>query len=176
VMPTQSMCYTGQQWVWDGVLFEVLYPNQGSYQAPDIKDNNRSCVIKVTSRYGSMLLTGDIEKAAEEALLETHLHSDNKQSKLKSDVMIAPHHGSKTSSSHALIHAVDAKNIIFTVGYLNRFKHPKPAIMHRYVANDSTLYRSDNDGAVLIDFTAQNPIQIKAWRSVRARYWHDKIL
>lgn len=175
-IPTQSMCYTGQQWVWDGVLFEVLYPSQDSYQAPDIKDNNRSCVIKVTSHYGSMLLTGDIEKAAEEALLETHLHPDNKQTKLKSDIMIAPHHGSKTSSSHALIHAVDAKNIIFTVGYLNRFKHPKPAIMHRYVENDSALYRSDNDGAVLIDFTAQNSIQIKAWRSVRARYWHDKIL
>ncbi len=169
-VPKQSRCSAGQHWVWDDVKFEVLYPQKESYQDADIKDNNRSCVIKVNSRFGSLLLTGDIESQAEQILLE------NQAEELKSDVMIAPHHGSKTSSTNAFIQATNAKQIIFTVGYLNRFKHPKPEIMNRYQLNDATLYRSDHHGAVIIDFMQQRPFQINAWRTSHHRYWHDDFL
>ena len=163
----QLKCYSGQRWVWDAVKFEVLYPQVESYQDAAFKDNNRSCVIKVTSRFGSLLLTGDIEAQAEQILLE------NQAEKLRSDVMIAPHHGSKTSSTDALIQATNAKQVIFTVGYLNRFKHPKPEVMKRYEANGAVLYRSDVDGAVIIDFTEEDPLKINTWRALHRQYWHD---
>ncbi|PCI58278.1 MAG: DNA internalization-related competence protein ComEC/Rec2 [Methylophilaceae bacterium] len=166
----QLKCYAGQQWVWDAVRFEVLYPHKESYQATDMKDNNRSCVIKVTSRYGSILLTGDIEKEAEQSLLQ------EQKVKLKSDIMIAPHHGSKTSSTEGFISAAGAKHVIFTVGYLNRFKHPKPLVMSRYLVRGASLYRSDYHGAVIINFTKQTALRVNAWRSLDAKYWHDDFL
>jgi competence protein ComEC len=168
--PKQFKCFAGQRWVWDAVKFEVLYPQEDSYQDVDIKDNNRSCVIKVTSHFGALLLTGDIEAQAEQILLE------NQADKLKSDVMIAPHHGSKTSSTDALIEAVNVKHVIFTVGYLNRFKHPKPEIINRYQSNGATRYRSDHHGALIVDFMRESPLQINAWRTVYRRYWHDDFL
>lgn len=145
-MPKQLKCYAGQKWMWDRVSFEVLHPSVDSYQDAGIKDNNRSCVIKVTSQNGTILLTGDIEKDAERALLKTQRY------KLVSDVLVAPHHGSQTSSTEPFIKAVGAKHIIFTVGYLNRFKHPKPAVVNRFLATDSTLYRSDHHGAITLEF------------------------
>ena len=169
-MPKQLKCYAGQQWVWDAVRFEVLYPSAASYQNAALKDNDRSCVIKVTSRHGTLLLTGDIEKGAEETLLQKQKYQ------LKSDVIIAPHHGSKTSSTETFVNAVGAKYTVFTAGYLNRFKHPKPLIMSRYLEKKSTLYRSDYHGAILMEFTQQHPVYVHAWRLDEVKYWHDKYL
>ena len=163
-------CFAGQKWLWDGVRFEVLYPTAQSYQQDNIKDNNRSCVIKVTSRNGTILLTGDIEAEAESLLLQTQRY------KLKSDVLIAPHHGSKTSSTESFIQSVSAKHVIFTVGYLNQFRHPRPSVAGRYLENGAQLYRSDHHGAVLIDFMHSHPIQPRSWRLDGAKYWHDKYL
>ena len=127
--------------------------------------------MKISSQFGSILLTGDIEELAETSLLETNTD------KVHSDVLVAPHHGSKTSSSVGFVQAVGAKHIIFTVGYLNRFKHPKPMIEKRYEDSGARLYRSDYNGALLIDFTrktnVQSNMQILAWRQSQPRYWHD---
>lgn len=160
-------CFAGQHWQWDGVSFEVLYPSWKSDENTSLTDNNRSCVVKITSQYGSILLTGDIEELAETSLLETNKNA------LASDVLVAPHHGSKTSSSVGFVQAVGAKHIIFTVGYLNRFKHPKPMIEKRYEDSGAWLYRSDYNGALLIDFTRKTNVRIQAWRQAEPRYWHD---
>jgi competence protein ComEC len=140
-MPRNTLkCFAGQHWRWDDVNFDVLYPSIESYENLNLTDNNRSCVVKITSQFGSILLTGDIEELAENALLEAGLQHNNYEAagdaalvknKLKSDVLIAPHHGSKTSSSVNFVQAVGAKHIVFTVGYLNRFNHPKPMIEKR---------------------------------------------
>ena len=187
-LPKKTMkCFAGQHWRWDNVSFEVLYPTLESYENAELKDNNRSCVLKVTSQFGSILLTGDIEKEAEKTLLENSLQANiykgsgdvalNNESLvnnlLKSDVLIAPHHGSKTSSTVDFIQLVGAKHIIFTVGYLNRFKHPKPLIEKRFEESGAITYRSDFQGAVLIDFKKNNAIKINAWRQTQPRYWHD---
>jgi competence protein ComEC len=166
--PSALKCFAGQHWQWDGVQFEVLYPSWQSYEDVTLTDNNRSCVVKITSQFGSILLTGDIEELAEATLL-----SDNKNA-LASDILIAPHHGSKTSSSVAFVQAVRAKQVIFTVGYLNRFNHPKPMIEKRYEESGANEYRSDYKGALTIDFTPKPPLQIKAWRQQQPRYWHDR--
>ena len=172
-MPRQLHCFAGQKWTWDAVNFEVLYPSLLSYANLDetnikLTDNNRSCVIKVTSQFGSVLLTADIEKEAEAALLQA-----NKDG-LASDVLIAPHHGSKTSSTPEFVQAVGAKHTIFTVGYLNRFKHPKPEIEQRYAESGAHLYRSDYQGEIDIDFSKAQALQVRAWRQIQPKYWQDK--
>jgi competence protein ComEC len=176
-------CLAGQHWRWDDVNFEVLYPTLESYENAELKDNNRSCVLKVTSQFGSILLTGDIEKEAEKALLEHALQLNihaasgdvtSENNVLKSDVLIVPHHGSKTSSTVDFVQAVSAKHSIFTVGYLNRFKHPKPLIEKRFEESGANIYRSDYHGALLLDFTRSKPIKIETWRQNQPRYWQEK--
>jgi len=161
------LCYAGQSWMWDGVRFDMLHPSSSSYEDADIKDNNRSCVLRVTSQFGSLLLTGDIEREAEQELLETL------PDKLAVDVLVVPHHGSKTSSTPAFIAAVQPKVTIFTVGYRNRFGHPKQAVLERYAQIGSKAYRSDNDGAVLLNFANNKAIAMTRWRYQAQRYWQD---
>lgn len=165
-------CFTGQSWQWDKVKFEVLNPNVRSYENPDISDNNRSCVLKVSSQFGSVLLTGDIEKSAEGALLQAN-NDEATSDILSSDVLIAPHHGSKTSSTDDFVRTVAAKHVIFTVGYLNRFKHPKLLIESRYIDSGAINYRSDYHGALQINFTKNQPLIVQSWRQLQPKYWHD---
>lgn len=166
---SEKRCIAGQRWLWDGVSFEVLHPSLESYSDEMLKDNDRSCVLKIASGAGSLLLTGDIEKTAESQLLSTYSRS------LKSDVLVVPHHGSKTSSTPAFIAAVQPQVSLFTVGYLNRFGHPKPLITDRHQALGSRIYRSDQHGAVQLQFNAQSgQIKISDSRGQQKRYWHDK--
>lgn len=161
-------CYAGQRWVWDGVDFEVLHPQLESYEDAAVKDNNRSCVLKISSASGSLLLTGDIEKGVEAALVGLDM------GELKSDVLVAPHHGSKTSSSVAFVEAVAPSVVIFTSGYLNRFKHPASMAVTRYQALNSDTFRSDYHGAVEVNYVRNKPIiEALSWRSQYKRYWHD---
>jgi len=90
---------------------------------------------------------------------------------LKSDVLIAPHHGSKTSSTPEFVATVEPAMTIFTVGYRNRFGHPKAQVVDRYEAINSRIYRSDQDGAVLLDFTEKQGIAVQRWRQNAKRYW-----
>ena len=168
-------CFAGQRWTWDAVKFEVLHPQLGSYEDAAWTDNNRSCVLKITSASGSLLLTGDIEKSVELALIESQA-SQQAFIPLKSDVMIAPHHGSKTSSSAGFIEAVKPELTIFTAGYLNRFRHPRSEVLTRYEQAGSRTLRSDYDGAVLLNFAAGDKtavITADSWRKQNKHYWHD---
>ena len=160
-------CYAGQSWVWDGVRFEVLYPDVMIYDNPDIKDNNRSCVLRVASQFGSLLLTGDIERLAEYQLLQM------RPNHLASNLLVVPHHGSKTSSTDAFIRMVKPQIAIFTVGYRNRFGHPKPEVLARYQQAGSKIYRSDQDGALMLEFNRVQGIAITRWRQQERRYWQD---
>mgnify|MGYP002355111768 CR=1 FL=1 len=114
-------CSAGQAWFWDGVRFEVLYPPVASF----FKGNNGTCVLKLSTSTKSLLLTGDIEKEGEVVLLSS-------PEKLTADVLVAPHHGSKTSSTEAFIDAVHPKVALFPVGYRNQYHLPSPIIVKRY--------------------------------------------
>jgi competence protein ComEC len=164
VMPHEA-CHAGQQWQWDQVTFRVLYPAQG---LPDgVKDNDKSCVIQMISAHGSLLLTGDIERYAEQALLVSAPKG------LASHVMTMPHHGSKTSSSMAFVHAVRPEIAIATAGYLNRFGHPKLEVVARYDALGAQTLRSDNDGAIMLDFTQGSRPSVIRWRAIEPHYWEQ---
>ena len=160
-------CYAGQTWLWDGVRFDVLYPSLSDYDNLNTdknpKDNNKSCVVKVTSQHGSVLLTGDIEKESEAKLLERYGDA------LESDLMTVPHHGSKTSSSSAFLALVDPVYAVFTVGYLNRFGHPKSLITQRYDDLKIATERTDESGAVSFNFGTD--ITTQNWRDAHHRYW-----
>ena len=164
--PQPRLCYRGQHWQWDGVQFEMLSPEIGSYENTEIKDNNRSCVLKITSRFGSLLLPADIERKSELDLLE------QVPDKLAADALVVPHHGSKTSSTAAFIAQVHPSIAVVTNGYRNRFKHPNAEVISRYQQAGSRIYRSDRDGAVLLDF-GQAGIAIKRWRSAAPHYWDE---
>ena len=160
-VPQRHMsCVDGQRWRWDGVVFEVLYPQPQAYLNLPRKTNNMSCVIRVTSAHGSVLLTGDIEAVDERRLLSRHADA------LRSDVLVVPHHGSNTSSTAEFLSAVGASRAVFSAGYRNRFGHPRPKVLERYRARNATLFRNDEDGAVTFDFSAKG-ISVQRQRTVR---------
>ncbi len=156
-----SMCYAGQTWVWDSVEFEVLHPQLGS----SFTGNNASCVLKVSSQYGSVLLTGDIEKQAEASLVQ------NMREKIKADIILVPHHGSKTSSGDDFIRSVAAEVGFISAGYRNRFGFPKQDIMSRYESHGVKTFVSYKSGELSAKF-AETGLIIEQYRSKTRRFWH----
>lgn len=161
-------CLAGQAWYWDGVMFEILHPTAQTYQNPHRKTNPSSCVLKITAEYGSVMIPADIDRQSEQWLLNYF------PEKLPSTVLVAPHHGSLTSSSPEFVDAVNPEFTIFTVGYRNRFGHPRHKVVERYQSLKSTLFRSDWHGAVLIRFE-QNGLSVESWRQRKQRYWYQKM-
>ncbi len=161
-------CFAGQAWQWDGVRFEMLHPLYGSYADTDLKDNDRGCVLRVATSHGVLLLPADIERMSELQLLERNPEA------VAADVIVVPHHGSKTSSTPDFVSHVAPRVAVFTVGYRNRFRHPRPEVVQRYVDAGSRILRSDLDGAVLIEFDRKG-ISLSRWRSSRPRYWQDRV-
>ena len=157
-------CMDGQSWQWDGVDFEMLHPEPGSYDIAQIRDNNRGCVLRISIGNQHILLTADIEKDSEQQLLGSNAE------KLPASLLVVPHHGSKTSSTERFIAAVHPGYAVFTVGYRNRFGHPKRDIVRRYADSGSTLLRSDADGAILVNMNAGG-LEIKRYRKTHGRYW-----
>jgi competence protein ComEC len=160
-------CIAGQRWNWDGVQFTVLHPTRAEYEDPRAKTNDRSCVVHIDSAFGSALLTGDLEAKSEAALLRADASS------LRADVLVVPHHGSRTSSTPAFIQAVAPKFAVFACGYRNRFGHPRPDIVARYEAASVRMMRTDFDGAVTFAFAPATPLQPSLARDQRRRYWME---
>lgn len=159
-------CEAGQSWDWDGVRFSILHPTRDSYATENIKTNDRGCVLKVESAGGSVLIAADIEKRSEAELLRRD------RANLRSDVLLVPHHGSKTSSTADFIAAVAPKVAIFTVGYRNRFRHPHPEVIARYIDFGSRVLRSDESGAITVKFLRTGWV-VETQREKGKRYWHD---
>ncbi len=154
-------CRAGQRWRWDGVLFEMLHPRPGSR----LRGNNRSCVLRVSRPGQALLLTGDIEEAAEKELVAGHGGA------LASQVLVAPHHGSRTSSSPALLEQVRPAMVLFPVGYRNRFGFPKQDIINRYRERGVSILDTARSGAIEVRFTGKDSRTIQYRRKLR-RFWH----
>lgn len=163
-------CFAGQQWEWDGVQFEMLHPSRASYEEPVWKDNDRSCVLKISTRGGRrILLPADIERRSERVLALEQAQA------LAADVLVVPHQGSKTSSTPAFVRAVGPETVIFPVSYRNRFGHPHVEVLQRYRNLGSRIYRSDRDGALLLNIDGAGSISIVPYRAVYRRYWQTKM-
>ena len=140
----------------------MLAPTPADFAGSPRKANNLSCVLRVSTRKGAMLLTGDIERAAENALLA-------QGDRLRADVLLVPHHGSRTSSDPRFVAAVAPAWAIVASGYRNRFAHPNAEIIHRYEAAGANILRTDLDGAIQISLG--QGISVSSERSARPRYW-----
>ncbi len=161
-----SRCERGQRWVWDGVSFEVLHPAAGAYLA-ETKTNHLSCVLMVEAGGRRMLLTSDIEAEDEAELLAISPQY------LAADILLVPHHGSRTSSTADFIRAVAARDAVIPVGYRSRFGHPKAEVLERYEQAGSRIWRTDRDGAISVTLGQGDGLPV-AWRQQRARYWQGR--
>ncbi len=164
-------CSAGQRWTSDAVSFELMHPLPDVYAVRDgkaqVKPNAKSCVLRVEALGHSMLLTADIEKPQEAELLERDPR------KLRTDVLLVPHHGSRTSSSDAFLNATAPSIAIVQSGYLNRFNHPRPDVMARYAQRAIPVLRNDVDGAITVTL-ASNGVSIARYRQDHPRYWHGR--
>jgi competence protein ComEC len=162
-----TACLAGQAWAWDGVRFAILHPFPGDYR-PGAKTNALSCVLRVVGADGrSALLTGDVEAAGEARLVaRARAAPDGEDARLRSDVLVVPHHGSRTSSTDAFLDAVRPSVAVIQVGYRSRYGHPAPDVVARYRAHGIPVVRSDHCGA----WTWAGG-HAGCTRDLRRRYW-----
>ena len=156
-------CEAGQRWRWDGVDFEVLWPGAAEYERQH-KPNALSCVLRVQGRATSLLLAGDIEAAQERALVAAG------DAALRSDILLVPHHGSRTSSSAPFLDAVRPRLALVQAGYRNRYGHPAADVLERYRERGIALRLSPDCGAWMLG--ADDAPQGSCERDVARRYWH----
>ncbi len=173
---TFRRCQAGQAWTVDGVRFDFVHPaaphagggsrdNSGARSAGRAgRSNENGCVLRVRGHYHSALLPGDIGVDQEDALAPTLG---------RSDLVLAPHHGSATSSGDALVRAAAATHLIVQAGYRNRFGHPAERVLRRWQRAGADIWRTDLDGAVLVESEAAG-LRVRALAEERARYWHGQ--
>lgn len=157
-------CAAGQSWSWSGVRFAVLHP---AYRpdAGKLRDNARSCVLRIDAGGHSALVAADIEADSERDLLTAG-------ATLSADVLVVPHHGSRTSSTDGFVAAVRPSVAVMSLGYRNRFGHPHPDVDARYRRAGVTIVRTDRDGAVAFTLGPRPPVPDLQRHRAR-RYWHD---
>jgi competence protein ComEC len=155
-------CAASQSWLWDEVKFTMLSPSQAF-----ISENDNSCVLKVQSAHGTVLLTGDIEALAESWLVKTY------GNELKAEVLVAPHHGSKTSSTIDFLRTVQPGYVLVPAGYRNQFGHPHKDVLARYQQVNAKWLNSADSGAVTVN-VKNDEFVVQGMRQAESKYWNAK--
>jgi competence protein ComEC len=151
-------CIAGDAWAWDGVRFEILHP-RADFGA---RGNDSSCVLKVEAGASALLVTGDIERRGEAALLG---------GTLAADVVVVPHHGSATSSSPPFVAAVGARLAIVSAAHANRWSFPRSEVRERWERSGAAMVVTGDAGAVTVELGPAG-VAVSTQREVRHRYWH----
>jgi competence protein ComEC len=154
-------CLAGQAWNWDGVDFTILNPDIARFN----RANDNSCVLQVRTRYGNVLLPADVEARAEHAMIERW------GGRLHSEVLVAPHHGSNTSSTPEFLDAVSPEYVLFPAGYRSRYHHPSAAVVRRYADRGIAMRDSPAAGAIEIRLRATG-LEAAAYRQQHRRFWY----
>lgn len=155
-------CRSGQRWTWDDVQFQILHPDDGRYD-----DNNSSCVLLVTAGEHSVLLAGDIGSSVEKKLLRAW-------PELRPTVVVAPHHGSKSSSSWTFVGRLQPDWVVYSSGFQNRYGHPSPEVEQRYRQVGAMAFTTALDGAARFTLTPHLPLQAIAERDRQRRFWRAR--
>lgn len=159
---TARVCRAGEAWRWpSGVTFQVLSPDASRGQS----SNNSSCIIQVHIGEFSLLLPGDIEAKGEKDVVAYW------RSALQSEILLASHHGSATSSSFPWIKSVQPRQLVFSNGYLNQFGHPHNAVRTRFEQRGTSTFSTALEGALEIYIDPNHAILIKSNRTLQRRYW-----
>jgi competence protein ComEC len=160
-----TRCVAGQQWQWDGIDFKVLHPAASDYDAIN-KPNALSCVLRISNGQRAALLVGDLEQPQEFRLVRDGAD-------LRADVLLVPHHGSKTSSSDAFLDTVRPSIALVQAGYRNRFGHPAPPVLARYVARRIRVIDSPHCGAAT--WRSEHPSMVTCQRIIEPHYWDHRL-
>jgi competence protein ComEC len=151
-------CHEYPDWYWDGVLFRFLVADSATGST-----NNRSCILQVIGHH-RLLLPGDIEALQESKLVAAY------GDELAADVLLAPHHGSGTSSSQQFVDRVRPGQVVFTLARNNRWGFPVESVAARYQAIGARIYRSDRDGAIRFTSEAEG-LRVGTLRNPPRRIW-----
>lgn len=161
-----SPCLAGNQMNWQGLTIDFLWPN-----LPIAKHNDDSCVVKISDGKRSVLLTGDISKKIEHQLIHQYDSSSvGEHSMLQADILVVPHHGSKTSSSIQFIQHVSPQYAVFSAGFLNRWKMPVASIVERYHQRGVNTFNTAENGMIQFVITPEG-IELKTYRQDMWPFW-----
>ena len=167
-------CRFGQRWEWDGVEFVIWHPHEETVFAEQYpgKPNEMSCVLEVRNQQSSLWLTGDVERQGEAEITE---RLDKKMLQEIGDrelIFMAPHHGSKTSSSLALLKRLEPNQAFAQNGYRNRYGHPHPDVIARYLGLGIPFYQTPQTGAQTWLFKSNEKSKMRFLRDEARRLWH----
>jgi competence protein ComEC len=157
-----QQCSAGQRWEWEGVAFEFVHPLASDYNKP-FSPNARSCVLRIHAQGQTVLLTADIEALQEHALAQRLGDA------IRADVLLVPHHGSKTSSTEGFIDTVQPRWALFQHGYRNRYGHPAAVVVDRYKQRGIRMLYSPSCGAMY--WRSDQPQEVLCQRDIDKRYW-----
>ena len=155
-------CLRGQSWAWDGVRFSILHPTEGFSGGL----NDGSCVLLIEAPGGRALLTGDIEQRGEPALLAAYV-------RLPVDLVVAPHHGSRTSSSPPLVAATRPGWVVFSTNWRNRWGFPAVPVVERWQRAGAQPLSTERHGEIIIRFDPTGPRPPVVRRHADCRAWLD---
>jgi competence protein ComEC len=170
-------CTAGDTWQWDGVTFTFLHPQESSLTLLDsskqktrklkLSTNAQSCVLKIAGQHHAALLPGDLPAQQERALVKKYGDA------LSAEVVVAPHHGSATSSSAEFVQTTRARHVVALVGHRNRFQHPDATVQRRWRQAGAIFWRADLHGAITV-YSQRAKLIVKAQRDAQRRYWHPR--
>lgn len=158
-----QFCYAGSKWLLGELHLDILSPYLLTKN-----NNNNSCVIRISDNHHSVLLTGDIEKKQESILI------DKLNENLMSNILLAPHHGSKHSSSEAFIVKVKPQWVVFSAGFLNRWKFPADQVKVRYRNQSVKMVNTGLNGFIRFKMEKAH-IQVQTYREDLAPYWYHHL-
>jgi competence protein ComEC len=155
-------CRSGETWFWNEVEFRILWP----VGKARLSSNDRSCVVQVITGGGRILLTGDIEVKAEQALVRDY------GTELESSVLVVPHHGSNTSSTLSFLSAVRPKIAVVSAGSHNRYGHPSSEVVDRYKRLGIHWLNTARHGEIIIE-SGNRRNTVRTWIQRHRRFWHS---
>lgn len=159
-------CRAGDQWTWSGVHFAILHPGAVTGEASVPTGNDTSCVLRVETGGRSLLITGDLGKRMETGLVERIGKG------LASDVLVAGHHGSLTSTGETFLEMVAPRWVLFAAGYGNPFGFPAMAVKDRVRTRGIAVLETGIAGAIELRLGADGVLQGPwGWRAQVHRLW-----
>ncbi len=160
---SRETCHASDSWIWDGVTFQWLHPGLQRYE----RDNDSSCVLLVSAGGHTALITGDIEAAAERDLVRSGALPPI-------DIVVVPHHGSRTSSTAAFVAAARPRWAVYAVGYRNRWNFPVQHVQERWEQQGAHGLRTSHSGAITFTLVPGQALALPTeWRRMQARPWRD---
>ncbi|MBJ3815259.1 DNA internalization-related competence protein ComEC/Rec2 [Shimwellia pseudoproteus] len=161
--PGHRPCFAGEAWRWQGLSLQVLWPPRSRPGA----ENNHSCVVRISDGTHSILLTGDIERAAELAMLKTQ------RGNVQASVLQVPHHGSRTSSTGQLLQWVNPQAALASVARYNPWRFPAHQVVQRYRQRGIDWHDTGQSGQITVQMFSDRLEILSARKQIYPRWYHQ---